>query len=206
MTARSLLVRLRSSSLYAGVALAVAMSLSGCGTMQQPYIPSQIGPIAGERPQGPIEVQITSSQDTVPLGSPIYFTVIIRNTGPSPIWLPRTPDVMLRWIYPDGRHDNFLREISREGYFSMQDSVLLHPGQQMLRTIAVKTYYFPRPGITEFRAVLHSPHNTNTELKPFWSGQVESNGFGVKVLPRKRRRDGYEAARSEILGVSRSSV
>jgi hypothetical protein len=182
---------------FAAAAAALLLS-AGCGTIQQPYIPSTVGVIATEQSQGPIEVQIVSSQDTVTLGDPIYFTVIIRNTGERPLWLPRNPHVMLTWVYPNGRRDNFLREFAPEGYFSKQDSVLLHPGQQMLRTIAVKTYYFPHAGITEFRAVVHSPLNTNSELQPFWSGQAESNAFGVKVLAPKKKKGSYQASGSIV--------
>lgn len=121
------------------------------------------------------------------MGEPLYFTVIIQNVGDKPLWLPRNPDLLLTWVYPNGRRDNFIRERPPAQFFSAHNAVLLQPGQQMTRTIAVKTYYFPLPGITEFRAILRGTGNTNPDLQPFWSGRVESNAYGIRVLKKTRK-------------------
>ncbi len=156
--------------------------------METPYRPTRVGRIDAAPAEGPLEMQMVCAQDTITIGEPLYFTVIIRNTSDRPVWLPRNPPLIMAWVYPDGRRDNFLREYPDAQFFSTQNAVLLQPGQQMTRTVAVKTYYFPLPGITEFRALLDSPRNTNPELTPFWSGRLESNAYGVKVLKASRRR------------------
>lgn len=173
----------------------LALFVSGCGTIEKPYQPQRVGRIDSERPTGPIEVQILCAQETVVIGEPLYFTVIIRNVGDRPLWLPRNPDLLMTWIYPNGRRDNFIREQPPPQFFSAYNAVLLQPGQQMTRTIAVKTYYFPLPGITEFRAILRGTENTNPELHPFWSGRAESNGYGIRVL--KKPRGTQEAFRDQ---------
>lgn len=178
----------QSASIVRGIILGfVLLSLVSCGTFEQPYKPSRIGSVDNPPLESPLVLQLASAQDAVTLGEPIYFTVIIRNTSDKAVWLPRNPDVLLTWIYPDGRKDNFLRETPAPQFFTQHNAVLLHPGQQMTRTITVKTYYFPLPGITEFRAVLRGVQNTNGELQPFWSGRIESNAYGVKVMKRRRR-------------------
>lgn len=165
-----------------------AILTAGCGTVPRRYIPQQVGEIPAKNQSSPIEVLIVPSQEIILLGDVLYFTVIIRNRAPHPIWMPRNPHVALTWVYPNGDRDNFLREFPSFEFFSEQTAVLLQPGQQMNRTIAVKTYYFPLPGITEFRAILHCPENTNPALKPFFSGRVGSNAYGILVQKKRKRK------------------
>lgn len=165
-----------------------ALLTAGCGTVPRRYIPGQVGEIPSNDQSSPIEVLIVPNQEIVARGEVLYFTVIIRNRAPHPIWIPRNPHVVLTWIYPNGDRDNFLREFPSLEFFSEQTAVLLQPGQQMNRTIAVKTYYFPVTGITEFRATLHCPENTNPALKPFFSGQVGSNAYGILVRKTRKRK------------------
>jgi hypothetical protein len=113
--------------------------------------------------------------------------VIIRNTALEPIWVPADIDVLFTWIYPNGGRDNFMREFQTERFYSKDEAVLLKPGHALVRKETIKTYYFHREGITEFRAVVHSGGNTNPELKPFWQGEIESNGYGVLVGSEKKR-------------------
>ena len=165
----------------------IAFLSGGCGTMPNSYVPATVGPIDNPQPGGPIEVRISTSQDNAFVGDNLYFSVIIRNRGDEPVWIPRNPDVLLSWVYPNGQRDSFMREFPPEQYFSDADAILLKPGQQMTRTVVVKTYFFPKPGITEFRALVHASRNTNPGLHPFWHGQTESNSFGVMVKNPKKK-------------------
>ena len=179
------------------LAFLVAILATGCGTVPNSYIPSTVGPMENAKPTGPIEVLISTSQDSACVGDNLYFTVVIRNRGPEAVWIPRDPDVLLTWIYPNGQRDSFMREFSQEQHFSETDAVLLRPGQQMTRSVVVKTYYFPRPGITEFRALVHASRNTNSRLQPFWNGRSESNSYGVMVgNPKKKSARGEFMSRT----------
>ncbi|OQA29739.1 MAG: hypothetical protein BWY59_00113 [Verrucomicrobia bacterium ADurb.Bin345] len=163
------------------VLLLLSLFACGCASVPNEYIPSVVGSLGESETSGPIEARINAAQDRVSLGDQIFFSVTIRNRGADPIWLPRDPDVLLTWIYPNGEHDNFLREFASERFYDTADAVLLRPGHQMVKTIIVKTYFFPKPGITEFRAQVHMARNTNPELRPFWVGDLESNAYGVMV-------------------------
>jgi len=167
--------------------LAGAFLLTGCASIEQAYIPDTIGPLQDHVTDGTLRISISTFEDTAYIGDPIVFTVSIRNIGEKAIWFPRNPDLLFIWTYPNGNQDNFLRDFQAERFYSKADAVLLRPGQQMTKSVVIKTYYFPRTGVTEFRAVLHAGRNTNPALKPFWHGEVESNAYGVMVRKGKKK-------------------
>lgn len=168
------------------LAAALAFAAAGCATTPKPYVPVTLGSLDDPETDGQLEVWISTSQEAAFIGDPIFFTVTIRNTGTRAVWVPRNPDLLMTWIYPNGRRDNMLREFSRDQHYSASEAVLLRAGQQMTKSVAVKTYYFPRTGITEFRAVLHAGRNTNSELSPFWQGELQSNAYGIMVRSAKK--------------------
>lgn len=164
-----------------------AFLLAGCAEVARPYVPARIGAIHDTVSSGAIEVSIDTDDRQALIGQPIMFRVTIRNTSQQALWVPRDPDLLFTWIYPDGRRDNFLREFADERFYHEGEAVLLKPGFQMTKFVQIKTYYFERSGITEFRALLHAGRNTNPALNPFWYGEAMSNGYGVLVLDSKKK-------------------
>jgi len=174
--------------------LCIVLAMMGCASMPSEYRPNTVGSLEDADLNNEIEVSISTRENTAYIGRPIVFNVSIKNIGTHPLWIPRNPDLLFTWIYSNGRHDNFLREFEPERYYSKHDSVLLRPGQQMIKSVTIKTYYFLRPGITEFRAVLHASRNTNPKLAPFWHGKIESNAYGVLVEKgSKKKLERYES-------------
>lgn len=165
---------------------ALAFAAAGCATAPKTYVPVTVGSLDDPETDGQLEVWISTSQESAFIGDPIFFTVTIRNAGTRAVWVPRNPDLLMTWIYPNGRRDNMLREFSRDQHYSTSEAVLLRAGQQMTKSVAVKTYYFPKTGITEFRAVLHAGRNTNPDLSPFWQGELQSNAYGIMVRSAKK--------------------
>ncbi len=163
----------------------LGMSLAGCSTIPDDYVPSTIGSMEDGEQDNYLEVHIKAKRNTVAMGEPVVFLVVIKNTSDKPFWIAREPDLLFTWIYPTGRRDNFIREFSEDRYYSENDAILLRAGQQLTKQIEIRTYYFPKEGITEFRAVLHTGSNTNPKLQPFWTGEILSNSFGVLVEGEK---------------------
>lgn len=163
------------------VVLAFAATV-GCQSVDRNYIPSQVGPIPDQSREGPLLLTLRPSADTVAIGDVLYFTVTIKNIGERSIWIPRYPDILLTWIYPNGICDGVMRDPEDEKYFTAHNAILLHPHQELTRTLALKTYYFPKPGIAEFRAVMRIPRNTNPELAPFHAGVLISHAYGVQFV------------------------
>jgi hypothetical protein len=174
-------------AIQAGAVAMLAAALSGCGTMPETYIPSTVGPLGESNPASEMRVSISSKNTLAFIGDLIIFQITLKNVSEDPIWVPREPDVLLTWTYPNGRRDNFVREFQDERYYSPDDAVQLLPGQQITKFIPVKTYFFERAGITEFRALVHASRNTNPKLAPFWEGKAISNAFGVLVENAKKK-------------------
>jgi hypothetical protein len=174
-------IRIFATWVLAGILLA------GCAEMPGPYVPARVGAIRDTITSGNLEVLIDTDDREALIGQPILFRVTIRNSGQQALWVPKDPDLLFTWIYPDGRRDNFLREFETERFYDQDDAVLLKPGFQINKYVQIKTYYFERAGITEFRALLHAGRNTNPALTPFWHGEVMSNGYGVLVLDSKKK-------------------
>ncbi len=164
-----------------GLALSAVLLCAGCSTASRKYIPQTIGTTdAGDTIDG-LTVSILPLNDRVILGNPLTFEVTIRNIGTSPIWIPRNPQVVLVWVYPNGRRDNVVQETPPSRHFNKHSAVLLHPGKSITKDLTIRTHYFPEPGITEFRAILRVTENTNSHLRPFWRGRALSNAYGVLV-------------------------
>ncbi len=155
--------------------------------MPNAYIPTTVGSLGEPDPASEMKVSISSKNTLAFIGDLIVFQITLKNVSTESIWVPREPDVLLTWIYPNGRHDNFLREFQDERYYSTDDAVQLLPGQQITKFVPVKTYFFERAGVTEFRALVHASRNTNPQLAPFWQGRALSNAFGVLVESAKKK-------------------
>jgi hypothetical protein len=172
---------------YGIAAITAAALLAGCGTIPETYIPSTVGPLGEGDASREVKVVISTKSTLTFIGDPIIFQITLKNVGEEPIWVPREPDVLFIWTYPNGRHDNFLREFQEERFYSADDAVQLLPGQQIRKFVPIKTYFFERAGITEFRALVHASRNTNPNLSPFWQGKALSNAFGVLIENAKKR-------------------
>ena len=162
--------------------LAISLFLAGCATVPNRYIPKAVGSLNDADNTNILSASIELANLDSFIGEPIVFKVVIKNIGETPLWLPRDPEFFFVWIYPDGRRDSFVYEPLRDQFYSQADAVCLCPGQQIMKSVAIQTYYFQRNGITEFRAYLRAGRNTNPELNPFWEGELASNSYGVMVL------------------------
>ncbi|MBU0676825.1 MAG: hypothetical protein KJ626_01805 [Verrucomicrobia bacterium] len=160
-------------------AVLVAM---GCSSVPNPYIPETVGVVTPGKLESGLQVRITPIEDHTPLGTPVLFRVHIRNVGENALWVPKDPTLVFLWTYPNGRRDNFVLEDPAPRHFREQEAVLLQPGHQVTLSQAIETYYFPRPGITEFSVVINVPRNTNPELDPFWHGELTSNSYGIRMM------------------------
>jgi hypothetical protein len=171
----------------AAIALAGWFLLSGCATDSLVYVPAQLGHIEKNSSPEEIELSIRPDNPFVVIGRPLEFIAEIRNISGRELWLPKTPRVVFLWTYPNGRRDNFVFDPLQPQHYTQRNAVLLKPGQSMVSSQIINTYYFPEPGITEFRAFLQVPVNTNPDLQPFWSGRETSNGYGLMVHPKEYR-------------------
>ncbi|MCO5061200.1 MAG: hypothetical protein M9963_04245 [Kiritimatiellae bacterium] len=155
----------------------VAGLLTGCGSVQQAYKPQQLGNLADSRTDSSIEVLLKPDKTRARIGDPVTFTIIIRNVGTESVLIPDDPDLIMTWVYPDGKRDNLLRA-ERQTAPSL---VKLKPGEARIAHSVVTTYYFDHSGVHEFRAVLYGNNHMamNTEL-PAWQGRAVSNGYGVQ--------------------------
>lgn len=158
-----------------GGAVAALALVTGCGTVRQVYKPTHLGNLADHRGDSGIEIMLKPDKYRAHIGDPLTFTVAIRNISQEPIYLPAEPEVMMTWVYPDGKRDNLIRA-KREGAQPLQ---ILEPGQERIAHSVITTYYFDRGGIHEFRAILFGDRLAmNTGGAP-WQGRAVSNGFGV---------------------------
>ncbi len=165
----------------------VGLLLAGCAGFQPPYIPAKIGSLQDGESADSLEITIKPTEDSIAIGEPIVFQIILRNVGTQSFWIPKDPTMLFTWVYPNGSHDNFLREFESERYYSEDEVVLLAPGDEIKKYFLIKTYYFSITGITEFRATIHAGKNTNPALNPFWYGKIRSNAYGITVHRLKRR-------------------
>lgn len=149
--------------------------MTGCGTVQQAYRPDHLGDLSDDEIDQGIRVTLVPDKYRARIGEPVTFKVVIRNVGDQPVWIPGDPDVLLTWVYPDGRRDNLLRGLSSST--PPKNAVLLRPGQEQVEHSVVTTYYFNRAGIHEFRAILTA--DASPKAQPGWTGRAISNGFGV---------------------------
>lgn len=170
--------------------LAVSLLLAGCSTIPNRYIPNAVGSLNDADDSNILRVSITSENPELSIGEPIVFRVSIKNVSKLPLWVPRNPDFFFTWIYPDGRHDSFVYEPQRDQFYTQEDAIYLRPGQQFTKSVSIRTYYFERKGITEFRAYLRAGRNTNPALMPFWNGELASNSYGINLGAKQRADTG----------------
>ena len=178
--------------LQTSLLLAASLLLAGCATVPSRYIPKEVGSLNDEDDSNILNISIASKNPELSIGEPIVFQVSIKNISTRPLWVPRNPDLFFTWIYPDGRHDSFVYEPQRDQFYTRSDSVRLLPGQKLTKSVSIRTYYFERKGITEFRAYLRTARNTNPALVPFWNGELASNSYGVKF--GAKQKDGCGSA------------
>lgn len=155
--------------------MVIAVLLIGCGTVKQAYKPSHLGNLADHQSSSGIEVTLIPDKYRARIGDPVTFTVVIRNVNSQPILFPTDPDLLLTWIYPDGRRDNLIRGERKVA----TDYTVLAPGEEHVERSVVTTYYFDRGGIHEFRAIVSGDEVAMNAGRPAWHGRAISNGFGV---------------------------
>lgn len=171
-----------SICLWCGLLAVGAISLQGCATnLDQRYIPQTVGYVDPSLPVDGLTIEISPKDDRVILGRPITFEASIRNTGQRAFWVPRDPNLIFIWVYPNGQRDNFVQEQPLSRHFDRRNAILLKPGEEMHEEFTIRTHYFPKTGITEFRAIFQAAENTNPRLQPFWNGKVFSNAYGILV-------------------------
>jgi hypothetical protein len=158
------------------VAILMGLLLAGCasfGPRSMEYKPQCVGSLADGSATESVAVELRPDHPTIHRGQELGFSIAIRNIGRDAIVLPSQPDILLMWVYPNGRRDNFIGDSMPR---TASDVVKLEPGQQMVQRSTLKTYYFARAGITEFRAIVSA-----AGFPDGWTGRVVSNGFGVMV-------------------------
>lgn len=162
--------------------LACLLLATACSTVPDPYIPATLGPMSDPAPLGGLELVIVPEARQIPFRTPVTFDVFIQNRGSIPKWIPREPYFVFYWIYPSGLRDNYVIEIQPTRRFTEHDAILLPPGHRMRFTETIPTFYFPRPGIMEFRAACIIPGNLNQDLQPFMTGRLVSNAYGIEFV------------------------
>ena len=175
----------------AAVILAASLMGSGCASMPERYKPATQGRLDNAEEDPALVVMLKADTPAISIGEPLHLDVAIRNVSNERVWLPCEPTVLVSWIYPNGIHDNFLKEIRNEDHFDRGELVCLEPGQQIAQRVEIRTYYFDRPGITEFRARLYGTRNTNPKTDATWTGRLQSNSFGVMVERAKKKMSDY---------------
>ena len=168
---------MRAGGWRSWAALLPVVALCSCATQHAGYLPATVGVLAPTAPRSGLEVTICSDL--------VRFTARVKNVGPEPMWVPRTPAVIYAWTYPTGRRDNMLLMVPRSVAYTEETAQLLQPGQEFAQPSEIQTQYFPKAGITEFVALLQIPENSNTALPQFAaSGRYTSNRYGVKIVAR----------------------
>ena len=95
--------------------LAALSSLTvGCSTTRtRAYIPQKVGRVWPAVESGGILVKLQPNTDYARRGDVVRFDVTVRNVGAEPVWVPRKPEVVLTWTYPDFKtkayKDNFIK-------------------------------------------------------------------------------------------------
>lgn len=155
---------------------AAGICLSGCGTVHEAYKPEHLGNLADNASGSGIEITLNPDKYRARIGDPLTFEIVIRNVGDQPVLFPADADLLLTWVYPDGKRDNLIRGDRK---LPASEGTLLAPGQEKVEHSVVTTYYFDRGGIHEFRAILTADASASTGPRGAWRGRAISNGFGV---------------------------
>jgi hypothetical protein len=161
-----------------------AAGLMGCTTVPETYKPTTLGPCKSALADRGLEMRIEARSRDAEKGQPIVFDITYTNVGVDPFLLPDNPEVLFVWTYANGKRDNYMVDRPISKFYSEDDVLTLAPGETLKRKFAVKTYYFKRMGITEFRAILQGVPNSNPNLDGVWLGHAISNAYGVMVDDR----------------------
>ena len=177
--------------------------MTGCASIEETYIPRTMGASRMGAPKDGLRLILSAREEVIRMGDPLRLEVTLRNEGPEAVWFPNDPHLIMVWVYPNGRNDNTMLDPPQPKHFTAHSATLLRPGDEVSEEFTLETYYFPRPGITEFLAVLKVPGSTNPALRPFWAGRATSNAFGILVVDED---DPYAARAVRLLpGSSKSS-
>ena len=162
--------------------LAASLALTtGCASIPESYKPQVVGMIPNGMRDSSLQIFIEPNRDVAAIGDKLLFQVKLMNVGESPILLPRQPDVLFTWIYPDGRRDNFLLDDPAPRFYQESEVHEVLPGESLVMRVPIETYYFKRYGVTEFRAVARIPRSTNPNHNTLWYGKAVSNAYGVLI-------------------------
>ena len=161
--------------------------ITGCAAIPEPYRPSVVGAIPGGSQDHGLRVTIQPDRDVAAVGDRLQFLVRLTNAGPSAILVPRRPNILFTWVYPDGRRDNFMLDDPSPRYYPASEVQEIPPGESLEVRVPIETYYFKRYGVTEFRAIARIPRNTNPAHETFWHGKVMSNAYGVLIEKKGKR-------------------
>jgi hypothetical protein len=154
-----------------------ALVLAGCASMPAAYVPTQLGPLTDADSTNDLVMVLKPDRNVAKIGDLITFDITLKNKGKQTIWVPAKPEIILAWIYPDGRCDNFLGDPSAQS--AAPAMAPLAPGAVRQFETTVATHYFERLGITEFRARISVPELAANAPGPCWCGDIDSNGYGV---------------------------
>ena len=170
------------------VSCAAVAWLAGSGCTPQAFqlpekhIPAVVGPARPAHEASGLVVTIEPERDRYAIGEEIGFEVSLVNASEEAFWVDQQIHVLVLWTYPDGTKDNYLLTFPEQKFFQEKFAICLRPGESRSETFRIRTDYFRKPGITEFRAVYFGPRNTNPRLGPSWYGRAVSNSFGVYML------------------------
>lgn len=159
--------------------------------MNSSYKPSTIGKVSLPDYSTGLKVTIAPKTDAYTYGDEVSFTLLAQNVSSKTIYLPRDPQFRFCWVYPNGRRDNYVFDTQREKYYLKKDLIRIEPGQAVRFSKQIETYYFPKRGITEFYALFTVPRNANPNIRGVWTGETESNRYGV-LIDKSKRVAAYE--------------
>lgn len=159
---------------------------SGCSPqafqLPEKHVPAVVGPACPASEASGLLVTIEPDRHRYAIGEEIGFEVTVLNVSDDAFWIDHQINVLFLWTYPDGSKDNYLLTFPDQKFFDQGSAVCLAPGERLSDSYRVRTDYFHRPGITEFRAIYFGPRNTNPRLGPSWYGRAVSNSFGVYMM------------------------
>ena len=160
------------------IAVLTIASLTGCGTMEVPYKPAQVGNLRDSQVIGDLEITLQPDRSVARIGDTVSFVVKIKNVGIRSVRVPAEPDIFLTWVYPDGKRDNFIDDPAAKR-IDASSTVVLDPGDVLTLHSDVATYYFNDKGITEFRAMVSMDTPDLAGYRPAMHADIPSNGYGI---------------------------
>jgi hypothetical protein len=163
-------------------AMSVCLLSVSCTTApKNVYIPRQLGSVAKADANPDADLEIKPSRMEIRHGDPIEFEVVLVNSSTNDYWVPKNLSPTFVWSFSDGRRDGQLPSPSIPREYDRQELALLKPGEKLSMTKTIKTNFFTRGGLVEFRAILQIPENTNPSIGPVFDGKLSSNGYGVML-------------------------